>query len=148
MLLLCTQYLLDLLVLVEVGHYDHTLMASSLPNYQSFYQQGENRNGGVLILCRRGLVVSRCSCTVPNVCIIDLQLEEQAHIIGSYAQDSKSWDWSNLNPYILSHCVVLGDYNIDLEGDKVKGGKLLMWADWLTRISPIRLSPTGHSPIL
>ena len=100
-----------------------------IPNYQSFFQPGENRNGDVLILLRYGLQVFKCSCKIPNICIIDLYLKEQVRIFGLYASQSKSWDWSDVNPFILSNCVVLGDYNVDLGEDQAKGGNLLTWAD-------------------
>ncbi|CAF3946022.1 unnamed protein product [Rotaria magnacalcarata] len=127
--LLSTQHVSDIVVLTEVGRIDYSLAAAAFPKYQSFYQGGENRNGGVLILVRQGLSTIRHQCNVSNVCVIDILLEESLRIIGVYAPESKSWNWHDINPFVNHNCVLMGDFNIDLQEDKLKREVLLSWTD-------------------
>ncbi|CAM4962520.1 unnamed protein product [Rotaria socialis] len=127
--LLSTQHASDILVLTEVGRIDHSLVAAAFPKYQSFYQGGENRNGGVLILVRQGLSTIRHQCNVSNVCVVDILLEESLRIIGVYAPESKSWNWHDISPFVNHNCVLMGDFNIDLQEDKLKREVLLSWTD-------------------
>ncbi|CAF4859261.1 unnamed protein product [Rotaria socialis] len=127
--LLSTQHASDIVVLTEVGRIDHSLVAAAFPKYQSFYQGGENRNGGVLILVRQGLSTIKHQCNVSNVCVSDILLEESLRIIGVYAPESKSWNWYDINPFVNHNCVLMGDFNIDLQEDKLKREVLLSWTD-------------------
>ena len=47
-----------------------------------FFQKGENKNGGVLILVRYDLQVSRIDCKLPNVCIIEIRGDELLRLVG------------------------------------------------------------------
>jgi hypothetical protein len=58
-LLLGSIYAPDVLVLVEVGQIDHSLIAASFATFRSFYQPGENNHGGVIMLVRQGITASR-----------------------------------------------------------------------------------------
>lgn len=62
----------DIMVLIEVGHFDLTLVEASFSNHQVFYQKGENSHGGVLTLVRKGISTDRIKCKIPNVCVVDL----------------------------------------------------------------------------
>ncbi|CAF4493110.1 unnamed protein product, partial [Rotaria sp. Silwood2] len=76
-----------------------------------------------------GIPTSRVSCPLPNVCTVDLHLEESIRIIAVYAPESKSWKWSDMSGLITSHCVIMGDFNVDLEKDGGKAECLLEWMD-------------------
>ncbi|CAF4513712.1 unnamed protein product [Rotaria socialis] len=92
-------------------------------------KRGENRNGGVFVLVKNGIHVNRVDCKLPNVCVIDINAEDELRILGIYASDSRSWSWDNISPLISNRCVVYGDFNVDLEHDTNKAEILLNWAD-------------------
>ncbi|CAF1480874.1 unnamed protein product, partial [Adineta steineri] len=100
-------------------------------DFKMFQQSGENSNGGILILVRNGIMVKRVECKLPNVCVIDVELEEDLRIIGVYAPDSRSWSWEDLSPFVNDKSVVYGDFNVDLEQDGVIADNFLDWADSL-----------------
>lgn len=122
-------YQFDIMVLGEVGKVDVALLGASFPLFQSCYQAGENAHGGVVVLIRNGLPFSRISCSIPNVCVVNLHLNVQYRMIGLYAPASKSWSWDDLSTFVTTNTVMLGDYNVDLEQDGDKATILLNWAD-------------------
>ena len=127
--LLAVTHRFDIMVLGEVGRWDSSTLSAALPNYRFFYQAGENPHGGILIFVRNGIVTSRVPCALPNVCALDLQLEEPLRIVALYAPASKSWQWSDLSSLTTSRCVLLGDFNVDLEKDEEKATHLLEFMD-------------------
>lgn len=38
---------------------------------------------------------------------------------------SKTWDWSDISPLVPTHCVLIGDFNVDLVKDGERANKLL-----------------------
>lgn len=128
-LLLANTYQLDILVLLETGWVDFGYCSLLFPNHRIFLQRGENANGGVCILIRNDLKVSRIQCDIPNVCIVDLLLKDPVRIIGIYAPESRSWTWDHLSQLITDKCVLFGDFNVDLEKDNSKAEGLLKWMD-------------------
>jgi hypothetical protein len=126
---LSIKYQFDILVLGEVGKVDFSLIGAMFPLYRSFYQDGENSHGGVIILIRQNIPVSRVSCSLPNVCIIDIHLDLPCRLIGIYAPASKSWSWDGLSSFTTASCVIMGDFNVDLEKDGDRADSLLNWAD-------------------
>ena len=128
-LLLTYSFDFDIIILSETGSFDWSTCTQAFPDRQIFYQKGENRNGGVLVLVKSNLSVKRIECKLPNVCVIDLLTHEQIRVIGIYASDSRSWSWDDLSPLITSKCVIYGDFNVDLEKDISKANQLLTWAD-------------------
>ena len=127
--LLVKNHHFDILVLGEVGHIDYSLLGAAFSNYQISYQTGENSHGGIVVMIRNGICSTRASCLLPNVCVIDLQLEQPIRLIAIYAPASKSWQWTDLSPFITNRCIVMGDFNIDLERDGEKADRLLEWMD-------------------
>lgn len=127
--LLARTHLFDIITLGEVGHVDFSLIGAAFSNYRIFYQAGENAHGGVLALIRNGIPTTRVSCSLPNVCIIDLLLEQTIRLTALYAPASKTWEWADLSPFVTSHCMVMGDFNIDMERDGEKADRLLEWMD-------------------
>ncbi|CAF4597479.1 unnamed protein product, partial [Rotaria sp. Silwood2] len=116
----------------EVGHIDFSLVGAALSNYSVFYQAGENAHGGVLVLIRKDMTVTRVSCSLPNVCVIDIALSEPIRIIAIYAPASKTWNWTDLTTLITNRCMIMGDFNIDIERDGDKADRLLEWMDSTT----------------
>ena len=119
----------DIMVLGEVGQVDFSLVNLVFQNYRYFYQPGENAHGGVLVIVRNGISTSRVPCSVANVCVVDLMLEEKIRLIGLYAPASKSWRWPDLSPLISKRCCIMGDFNVDIEKDGVAADDLLEWMD-------------------
>ena len=119
----------DIIALGEVGHVDFSLIGASFSNYKAFYQAGENAHGGVLVLIRLGIPSTSVPCAIPNVCVIDLALERTIRLVALYAPASKTWRWSDLSFLINKQCIVMGDFNIDLEEDGEKADQLLEWMD-------------------
>ncbi|CAF1524658.1 unnamed protein product [Didymodactylos carnosus] len=118
--LLTSKHKFDIMVLGEVGHLDFATIGASFPNHRYYYQPGENAHGGVLVLIRSGVPVTRFTCPLANVYVLDCHLEEPVRIISMYAPECKTWKWSDLSSFITIRCVVLGDFNVDLEKDKAE----------------------------
>ncbi|CAF4567027.1 unnamed protein product, partial [Didymodactylos carnosus] len=121
----------DLLILGEVEQVDFSLINAAFPNHLCFYQAGENPHGGVIALIRSGLPISRVPCVLPNIVVFDMHLNETVRIIAMYAPESKSWNWMDLSSLITTRCVVMGDFNVDLDDpkDKISADNLLTWMD-------------------
>ncbi|CAF4527997.1 unnamed protein product, partial [Didymodactylos carnosus] len=90
---------------------------------------GENARGGLIILVRQTIPVIRVPCSLANVCVLDLHLDETLRLIGMYAPDRKSWSWNELSPFFLTKSVICGDFNVDLVEDGDKADRLMKWAD-------------------
>ena len=119
----------EIIVLGEVGRVDFELVGAAFSNYRYFHQKGENAHGGVLILVRNSLSATRVPCDIPNVCVLDLIQGQRIRVMGIYAPASKTWQWSDLGPFVETHCVIMGDFNIDIERDGDKAEQLLEWMD-------------------
>ena len=127
--LLVQKHHLDILVLGEVGHVDLSLVGAALVNYSVFYQAGDNPHGGVLVLTRKDMIVTRVTCLLSNVCVIDILLSEPIRMIAIYAPASKTWNWTDFTSFITSHCMIMGDFNVDIARDGDKADRLLEWMD-------------------
>ena len=128
-LLLTSSFKFDILILLETGSTDISLCQRAFPNFMIYYQKGENRNGGVLVLVRVGLQVIKVDCKLPNVCVIDIKADKELCMLGVYASDSRSWSWDALSPFVSIKGILFGDFNVDLDQDSTKAEKLLRWAD-------------------
>ncbi|CAF3474853.1 unnamed protein product, partial [Rotaria socialis] len=64
-----------------------------------FYQKGENKNGGVLVLVRLYIQATRIECKLHNVCVLDIKGEEILRIIGVYAPNIKPHPYTD-SPFI------------------------------------------------
>ncbi|CAF4343563.1 unnamed protein product [Rotaria magnacalcarata] len=134
--LLFSSYNVDIMVLLEVGKFDQDTIVTAFPNHFLFYQEGENAHGGVLILVRQTIPVTRVPCHLANVCVVDLHLDETLRLIGMYAPDKRSWSWNDLSSFFLTNSIICGDFNVDLTEDGDKADRLLKWADDLD-LSPV-----------
>ena len=130
-LLLANSFKLDIIIIIETGIIDIPWINKLFPDRSIYYQKGENSFGSVAVLIRNELKSKRVDCKLPNVCPVEIELEEKLRIIGIYAPESKSWTWQDLTPLISSKCVLLGDFNVDLDKD-VKSHKLIKWTDSCT----------------
>lgn len=89
--LLSTSCSPDIVILLETGNVDLSFCEKAFDSFRIFYQRGENRNGGVLMLVKHGIPVSRVECRLPNVCVIDIGGDERLRLLGVYTPVSKSW---------------------------------------------------------
>ena len=127
-LLLISSFKFNILVLLETGVFDASFIQKIFSDYKSFYQKGEHRNGGVLVLVGNDLCVKRVTCNLPNVCVVDVKGDEDFRLLGVYAPDSKSWEWDYLSPFLSSGSIIFGDFNVDTMQDGSKADALLHWA--------------------
>ncbi|CAM4809265.1 unnamed protein product [Rotaria magnacalcarata] len=138
-----SKYHSDILVLGEVGHVDLSLVGAVLSNYDFFYQAGENAHGGVLVLIRKDIHVTRVLCSLPNICVIDIFLSETIRLIAIYAPASKTGNWTDPTTVISNRCMILVDFNIDIERDGEKADQLLERVDSCSLMSVIPDSNTS-----
>ena len=127
--LLSTSLKSDIVILLETGNVDLSFCEKVFNPFKIFYQKGENRNGGVLILVRHGIHVSRVECKLSNVCVIDIIGDGVLRLVGVYAPLSKSWTCDDLSSFLSRKCVVFGDFNVDLDQDGNKADEFLKWTD-------------------
>ncbi|CAF1135556.1 unnamed protein product [Adineta ricciae] len=59
-------------------------------DYKTYYQEGENANGGTVLLIREAIRSSLVPCAIPDVCAIDIMEEEPIRMIGVYAPVSRT----------------------------------------------------------
>ena len=128
-LLLVSSFKFDALILIETGEIDISFHEKIFSNFKIYYQKGENRNGGVLMLIREGILCNRVPCKLANVCVVDIKGVEDFRLISVYAPDSKTWSWDDLSPFLSKKCIIYGDFNVDLLQDGKKAEILLQWAD-------------------
>lgn len=133
----------DALILLETGNIDITFFQKLFFNYKLYFQKGENKNGGVLMLFKEGILSNRIPCTLPNVCVVEVKGEEEFRLIGIYAPDSKSWSWDDLSHLLTKKCVVYGDFNVDIMMDGKKAEILLQWTDEQFLAQALPKSPTS-----
>jgi hypothetical protein len=74
-LLLTSSFNFDILILLETGLMDFSFCSQVFSNFIIYYQKGENSNGGVVIMVRNNLKSERICCSIPNLCIIEIQGE-------------------------------------------------------------------------
>lgn len=144
-ILLIEKYKADCIVLTETGMLEISDMQQVFCNYKLFYQKGENSWGGVLMLFKKNLPTIKIHCATPNICIVDLNVENPIRIIGIYGTRSRSWGWEVLSQYISNSCCILGDFNIDPSdpADTKHTTELFEWADSYSLAPVIPNSPTS-----
>jgi hypothetical protein len=131
-LLLSNSFKFDIIILLETGFFDLSFCSQLFSKHKVYYQRGENSNGGVVVMIREDLNCKRIDFDLPNVCVVDIIVgvkEEPLRVIGVYAPESRSWTWQDLSVCVSSKCVLCGDFNVDLDQDKVKAEILLNWSD-------------------
>jgi hypothetical protein len=127
--LLSRSFDFDVIILLEVGVFDSPTLSQLFSKYRVFYQTGENSHGGVVIMTRGDLVVKRIDCAIPNVCVVDLELEEHLRIGGVYGSESRTWNWKDLSDVCVGKCILFGDFNVDINEEGKKVDEFLEWTD-------------------
>ncbi|CAF1232402.1 unnamed protein product [Adineta ricciae] len=80
----------DILILLEAGAADLQHSKQTFFDYKTYYQEGENANGGTVLLIREAIRSSLVPCAIPDVCAIDIMEEEPIRMIGVYAPVSRT----------------------------------------------------------
>ncbi|CAF3843917.1 unnamed protein product, partial [Rotaria sordida] len=106
-------------------------------------KEGENKNGGVIMLIKEGISISRVPCKLSNVCVVDVKGEEEFRLTGVYAPDSKSWSWDDLSDFLSKKYIIYGDFNVDIMQDRKIAEILLQWADEQFLAQALPNSPTS-----
>jgi len=96
-------------VFTEVGERWSTCR---IPHFNTFYQKGTNRNGGVCIAVGKHLKATRIDINIPNTVIIDIVgLSEPVRVIGIYWPASQKRDLDDILPYVVEGTILTGDFN-------------------------------------
>ena len=67
------------------------------------------------MLFKPSLAVVRVKCETPNVCVVDVKLEQVTRLIGVCAPKSKTWSWNTPTNYIADNFCVFDDFNINID---------------------------------
>ena len=119
-----------------------------LPYFNTFYQKGTNRNGGVCIAIGKHLKTMRVEVDIPNTIIIDITgLSEPVRIIGICWPTSQERDLDDILHYVVEGIILTGDFNatvkewnsplIDKRGRRVK--------EWIEENSLNYIPSTSHT---
>ncbi|CAF3665277.1 unnamed protein product, partial [Rotaria sp. Silwood1] len=100
-------------VLTEVGELWNKF---SIPNSNTFHQQGTNRSGGVCVSVGKHLRATQVQLEIENTVIVDVfNLSDPIRIIGIYWPQGQERDLDDLNSYITQETIITGDFNASLE---------------------------------
>ncbi|CAF3826781.1 unnamed protein product [Rotaria sp. Silwood1] len=95
-------------IFTEVGELWNT---SRLPHFNTFYQKGTNKNGGVCITVGKHLKATRIEVNIPNTVVIDITgLSEPVRIIGIYWSTSQQPDLDDVLPYVVEGTILSRDF--------------------------------------
>ncbi|CAF4697771.1 unnamed protein product, partial [Rotaria magnacalcarata] len=96
-------------IFTEVGELWNTCRS---PHFNTFYQKGTNKNGGVCIAVGKHLKATRIEVNIPNTVVIDITgLSEPVRIIGIYWPTSQQRDLDEILSYVVEGTILSGDFN-------------------------------------
>jgi len=119
-------------VWTEVGEQGKSFQ---IPDYNTFYQAGCNRSGGVCVSVGKNLKAVEVTTTLSNTVIVDVYgLNESIRVIGIYWPPSQKRNLNELSEFIINNTVVAGDFTAALEGwgrpkDDNRGLLLKKWTE-------------------
>ena len=83
-----------------------------VPHFNTFYQKGTNKNGGVCIAVGKHLKATRVDTELPNTVIVDITgLSESVRVIGIYWPGSQQRDLDDIQSFIVEGTIISGDFN-------------------------------------
>ncbi|CAF1411737.1 unnamed protein product, partial [Adineta steineri] len=106
-----------------------------VPHFNSFYQKGTNKNGGVMIAIGKHLKATRIEVNIDNTVIVDVTgLTEPVRIIGIYWAHDQVRDMKDLDPFIIKNTIISGDFNATVQewgspSTDTRGRKLKSWTE-------------------
>jgi hypothetical protein len=88
----------------------------SVPHYNSFFQRGTNKKGGVTVAVGKHLRTERIDTDIENTVIVDINgLSEPARVIAVYWSQCQKRDLDDLKPIIVERTILMGDFNATAE---------------------------------
>lgn len=119
-----------------------------LPHFNTFYQKGTNKNGGVCIAVGKHLKASRIEVNIPNTVIIDITgLSEPARIIGIYWPASQQRDLDDILPYVNNGTIISGDFNATVKewNSPITDKRGVYVKEWVNENNLNYIPSTSHS---
>ncbi|CAF3314472.1 unnamed protein product [Rotaria socialis] len=96
-------------IFTEVGEQGHDFKIS---DYNTFYQTGLNRSGGVCICLGKNLKGVEIDSSIPNTVVVDIYgLSEPLRIIGIYWAASQQRNLMDLSNFVINNTLIAGDFN-------------------------------------
>ncbi|CAM4975916.1 unnamed protein product [Rotaria socialis] len=96
-------------IFTEVGEQGHDFKIS---DYNTFYQTGLNRSGGVCICLGKNLKGVEIDSSIPNTVVVDIYgLSEPLRIIGIYWPASQQRNLMDLSNFVINNTLIAGDFN-------------------------------------
>ncbi|CAM2713798.1 unnamed protein product [Rotaria socialis] len=96
-------------IFTEVGEQGHDFKIS---DYNTFYQTGLNRSGGVCICLGKNLKGVEIDSSIPNTVVVDIYgLSEPLRIIGIYWPASQQRNLMDLSNFVINNTIIAGDFN-------------------------------------
>ena len=119
-----------------------------LPHFNTFYQKGTNRNGGVCIAVGKHLKAVRVEVIIPNTLVIDIiGLSEPVRVICIYWAARQRRDLDDIHRYVTEGTIITGDFNAtvkewnspstDTRGARVK--------EWIEENNLFYIPSTSHT---
>ncbi|CAF3943921.1 unnamed protein product [Rotaria sp. Silwood2] len=100
-------------ILTEVGELWNSF---SLPNFNTFHQQGTNCCGGVSIAVGKHLKATQVDVEIENTVIVDVSgLSDPIRIVGIYWPQGQKRNLDDLRTFIIQGTIIIGDFNTSLE---------------------------------
>ena len=132
-------------VLAEVGELWNKF---SIPNFNTFQQNGANKNSGVCVAVGKHLRAIQIQIEIENTAIVDVfNLSDPIRTIGIYWPHSQERNLDDLCSYITQETIITGDFNASLEEWNCpvsdKRGRILK--EWIEKNNLIYIPASSHS---
>ncbi|CAF1370057.1 unnamed protein product [Adineta ricciae] len=96
-------------ILTEVGELWNSF---AIPNFNTFYKEGTNGKGGVMIAVGKHLKVTRIDIDIENTVIVDVDgLSEPIRVVAIYWPQCQQRKFEEISPFIVENTIVAGDFN-------------------------------------
>ncbi|CAF3321861.1 unnamed protein product [Rotaria sp. Silwood2] len=132
-------------IFTEVGALWNT---SRLPHFNTFYQKGTNKNGGVCVAVGKHLKVTRVEVNISNIVVVDiLGLSEPLRIIGIYWPASQHINLDDLLCYVVQGTIISGDFNATVKewNSPVTDRRGALVKEWIEENNLKYIPTTAHT---
>ncbi|CAF3313484.1 unnamed protein product [Rotaria sp. Silwood2] len=121
---------------------------SRLPHFNTFYQKGTNKNGGVCIAVGKHLKATRVEVNIPNTVVVDITgLSEPVRIIGIYWPASQQRDLDDILSYVIEGTILSGDFNATVKewNSPVTDRRGACVKEWIEENNLFYIPSTSHT---